>query len=195
VRYEVYKRFHQMAGFDIRATDVIPPPKEADLDRKMLTSIFCFCPSGTGWGMRAFHSAALGCIPVIIQDDGLYAPGDYSTGSRHPAVLQAFEGLLLDWRDFAVRVRAKDVPRLDTILHAIAGDPVRLRAKREALVRTFTRLLWRVSLPPAEAHAFGDAPDAFDSVIQTLAMRLQYGVRGDGDGVSGPLTNASRRVR
>ena len=51
-----------------------------------------------------------------------------------------------------MRVRAKDVPRLDAILRAIADDPVQLRAKREALVRTYTRLLWRVSLPPAEVR-------------------------------------------
>ena len=159
---------------------MIPKPRGADLDQKMLTSIFCFCPSGTGWGMRAFHSAVLGCIPLIIQDDGLYAPGDYSTGSRHPSVLQAFEGLLLDWRDFAVRIPAKDIPRLDKILRAIADDPVMLQAKREALVRVYTRLLWRVSLPPQEARALGDAPDAFDSVMQALTLRLKYGARGDG---------------
>ena len=117
---------------------------------------------------------------MIVQDDGLYAPGDFSTGSRHPSVLQAFEGLLLDWRDFAVRVHAKDVPRLDAILRAIAGDAATLRAKREALARVYTRLLWRVSLPPHEAHALGDAPDAFDSVMETLAIRLNYGVWGDG---------------
>ena len=47
--------------------------------------------TGTGWGMRAFHAIALGCIPVIIQDDG---------SGRYPSVLQAMEGLLLDWRAF-----------------------------------------------------------------------------------------------
>jgi hypothetical protein len=44
--------------------------------------------------MRAFHAVALGCIPVLIQDDG--------TG-KYPTVLQAFEGPILDWAELAVR--------------------------------------------------------------------------------------------
>ena len=89
VRWEVYRRFHAEPGFQLRATDLLPPPPHVSLDTEMLRSIFCLCPSGTGWGMRAFHAAVLGCIPVIIQDDGLYAPGEFSTGSKHPSVLQA----------------------------------------------------------------------------------------------------------
>ena len=65
------------------------------MDEETRHSTFCLCPSGTGWGMRAFHAIALGCIPVIIQDDG---------SGRFPSVLQAFEGLLLDWAAFSVRL-------------------------------------------------------------------------------------------
>ena len=76
VRWEIYRRFHQEPSFHLRATDLLPPPPRLSLDDQMLRTIFCLCPSGTGWGMRVFHSAALGCIPVIIQRDekSLYPP-------------------------------------------------------------------------------------------------------------------------
>ena len=64
VRYEVYRRFKDEPGVKLRATDLLPPPRGADLDEETLKSTFCFCPSGTGWGMRAFHAIALGCIPA-----------------------------------------------------------------------------------------------------------------------------------
>ena len=69
VRYEVFRRFHKEPGFVLRATDLLPNPPLVDLSSEMLKSTFCFCPSGTGWGMRVFHAAALGCIPVIMQQD------------------------------------------------------------------------------------------------------------------------------
>ena len=62
--------------------------------------------------MRAFHAVALGCIPVIIQDDG---------SGKYPSVLQAFEGLLLDWSHFGVRLRYSDLPQLPSILRADAS--------------------------------------------------------------------------
>ena len=87
VRWEVYRRFHAEPGFHLRATDLLPGPPHADLDTLTLRSIFCLCPSGTGWGMRVFHSVALGCIPVIIQrdDKNAYPPGisPYLAISRH----------------------------------------------------------------------------------------------------------------
>ena len=65
--------------------------------------------------MRAFHAIALGCIPVIIQDDG---------SARYPSVLQAFEGLLLDWRAFSVRLTYADLPQLPAILRKLQADPL-----------------------------------------------------------------------
>ena len=32
----------------------------------MLRTIFCLCPSGTGWGMRVYHVLVLGCVPVLF---------------------------------------------------------------------------------------------------------------------------------
>lgn len=43
--------------------------------------------------MRVFHVILLGCVPVIVQDDG-----------KHPPVRQAFEPQLLNWGRFAVVV-------------------------------------------------------------------------------------------
>ena len=139
----------------------------------MLRSIFCLCPSGTGWGMRVFHSVALGCIPVIIQRDA---------AATYPHVLQAYEGLLLDWSELSVRLEPRDVPQLPTILRALAANASALQAKRHALAREWTRLLWREALPPAIGHILRGAPDAFDSLMQSLYLRQRFGLRGDGTG-------------
>ena len=65
----MYRRHHAEPGFKLRATDVRPGPPRANLDDEVLGATFCLCPSGTGWGMRAYHAAALGCLPVLIQQD------------------------------------------------------------------------------------------------------------------------------
>mmetsp|Transcript_13903 Transcript_13903/g.42397 ORF Transcript_13903/g.42397 Transcript_13903/m.42397 type:complete len:751 (-) Transcript_13903:639-2891(-) len=162
VRHEVYKRHHKEPGFNLRATDLLPPPPRADLDELTLRSIFCLCPSGTGWGMRAFHAVALGCIPVIIQDDG---------SSHYPSVLQAFEGPILDWEQLAVRLTFNDIPQLPAILRALAGNSTNLARKRTSLVRAWSRLLWREAMSPEDRLAIDGAPDAFDSIMQSLKMR------------------------
>ena len=41
-----------------------------DTSAEMLRARFCLAPSGTGFGMRAYHALILGCVPVVIQDDG-----------------------------------------------------------------------------------------------------------------------------
>ena len=150
----------------LRATDMLPPPRPVDLDDQMLHSVFCLCPSGTGWGMRVFHSAALGCVPVIIQQDAAKA---------FPPVLQAFEGLLLDWDSIAVRLEPADVPRLPQLLSELARDLPRLQAKRRALAEMWTRLLWREALPEHIARVLEQQPDAFDSLMESLWMRLAFG--------------------
>ncbi|KAL1520780.1 hypothetical protein AB1Y20_022344 [Prymnesium parvum] len=165
-RHQLYVRFRNEPGFLLRATDVLPAPPPADLSELMLRSTFCFCPSGTGWGMRVYHAAALGCIPVILQRDA---------AKRYPPVLQAFEGELLDWSSFAVRLEPDELPRLPAILRAIASNGSALAAKRRALGEVWTRLLWRVALPPDVAHALRRAPDAFDSLMQIFGLRLQAG--------------------
>ena len=173
IRWEVYRRFHAEPGFHLRATDLIPPPPHVSLDTEMLRSIFCLCPSGTGWGMRVFHSVALGCVPVIIQRDEKNA---------YPPVLQAFEGLLLDWSTFTVRLEAADVPNLPSILRKIAANETALQEKRRALATEWTRLLWREALPDDIAKYLRGTPDAFDSLMQSLWLRTKHGLRGDGAG-------------
>ena len=169
----MYRRFHAEPGFHLRATDLIPGPPHASLDTLTLRSIFCLCPSGTGWGMRVFHSIALGCIPVIIQRD---------EHSSYPHVLQAFEGLLLDWSALSVRLEPRDVPQLPSILRRLAANSSALREKREALAKEWTRLLWREALPHDIAQYLRDSPDAFDSLMQSLWLRQRFGLHGDGVG-------------
>ena len=129
--------------------------------------------SGTGWGMRVFHSVALGCIPVIIQRDAANA---------FPPVLQAFEGLLLDWSALSVRLEAADVPQLPAILRKLAANASALQEKRHALAREWTRLLWREALPADVGQYLRAAPDAFDSLMQSIWLRQRFGLRGDGAG-------------
>ena len=169
VRYEAYRRFKDEPRVVLRATDLLPAPKHADLDDLTLSSVFCLCPSGTGWGMRAFHAVALGCIPVIIQDDG---------SGKYPSVLQAFEGMLLDWSHFSVRLRYSDLPQLPSILRKLEASPAKLATKRAGLAAVLPRLLWRVALPSAVRAKLRGAPDAFDSVMHTLMLRKKYGLRG-----------------
>jgi hypothetical protein len=169
VRYEVYRRHREAEGFWLRATDVTPKPPHANLEKAMLGSTFCLCPSGTGWGMRAFHAASLGCIPLIIQEDG---------SGAYPPVLQAFEGLLLDWDDFALRLPFREIANLPALLRAAAANKTLLARKRSALAAAWPRLLWRTALPPRAAKALELAPDAHDSVMQALALRMRHGVHG-----------------
>ncbi|KAL3903772.1 MAG: hypothetical protein SGPRY_011540 [Prymnesium sp.] len=166
VRHKVYSLFRQHPSFVLRATDVLPPPPPAHLSSEMLRSVFCLCPSGTGWGMRVFHAAALGCIPVIVQRDEERA---------YPPVLQAFEGLLLDWSLFSLQLEQSDLPNLPSILSALANNASAIYAKRQALAATWTRLVWRESLAADAARALRGSPDAFDSLMQTFWLRLQAG--------------------
>ena len=79
-----------------------------------------------------------------------------------------------------VRLEFSDLPRLASILRALAADAPALAAKRAALARTWTRLLWRESLPPDLAAPLRAAPDAFDSLMESLWLRSRYGLRGTG---------------
>lgn len=195
VRWAVYSQHHKAPGFTLRATDLLPPPPHADLDDEMLHSTFCLCPSGTGWGMRVFHSIALGCLPVLIQRDAKrkYRSGGRSfwpRGSarwphdggrfcrRYPPVLQSFEGLLLDWSEFGVVLEQESIPRLPSLLRELADDAAALARKRAALARVWTRLLWRAALPTDAAAALRSSPDAFDSLLQSLWLRMKHGLRG-----------------
>eukprot|EP00966_Prymnesium_polylepis_P320416 7376797-Prymnesium_polylepis.1 len=140
----------------------------------MLHSVFCFCPSGTGWGMRVFHAAALGCVPVIMQQD---------EDKRYPPVLQAFEGLLLDWDQFSVLLDQSALPRLPDILRGLAANATAITAKRQALAAMWTRLLWRQSLTADVALTLRNVPDAFDSG-QTRRTASRGPIAGESRAVS-----------
>lgn len=99
-----------------------------------------------------------------------------------PPVLQAFEGLLLDWSTLSVRLEAADIPNLPSILRRLAANATALREKRYAIAREWTRLLWRESLPEDVAKYLRAAPDAFDSLMQSLWLRQRFGLLGDGTG-------------
>ena len=161
VRYEVYRRFKDEPRFVLRATDLIPAPRAADLDELTLSSVFCLCPSGTGWGMRAFHAVALGCIPVIIQDDG---------SGKYPSVLQAFEGLLLDWSHFGVAALFRPAAAAE---HTAPARGVARRARREARWPRRRADRCRGASRCSAVRACARRPDAFDSVMQTLLLRQE----------------------
>ena len=99
--------------------------------------------------------------------------------AKFPPVLQAFEGLLLDWSRPSVRIEYRDVPHLPAILRSLAANSTALGEKRQALASMWTRLLWREALPRDIARALHKAPDAFDSLMQSLWLRLNFGLRGD----------------
>ena len=63
----------------------------------ILSCSACFWQAG--WGPRAVHAILMGCVPVVVQHDGVHDP-----------VAQPFQGDLLNWDNFAVIVRRSEVP-------------------------------------------------------------------------------------
>ena len=108
--------------------------------------------------MRVYHVLALGCIPVITQHDG-----------DHPPVAQAFEPEALLWEDFAVVVRRDQIDSLPAVLAAVD-----VHAKRAALRRVWTRMVWRNTLPRRQSRSLLPGPDAFETLIGALGQRA-YG--------------------
>jgi len=160
LRYEIFRRHRDAAGFRMIATDYSPSLAGGrhDIDAEILGAKFCLAPAGTGWGMRVFHVMALGCVPVLVQDDGVHQP-----------VAQAFEPELLDWSEFSVPVRHDQVAELPALLRAVD-----LPAKQAALRRVWSRMVWRHTLSsPLREQLPG--PDAFDS---TIAMLLAHAMPG-----------------
>ena len=158
--FEIFRRHRDAAGFRLIATDYSPSVAGGshDIDAQILGAKFCLAPAGTGWGMRVFHVMALGCVPVLVQDDGI-----------HPPVAQAFEPQLLDWSEFSVLVRRDQVAELPALLRAVD-----LPAKQAALRRVWSRMVWRSTLSsPLREELPG--PDAFDS---TIAMLLAHATPG-----------------
>ena len=67
-------------------------------------------------------------------------------------MLQAFEGLLLDWDAFDVRLPFSSIKDLPSILRALAANATALKAKRRALAAVIPRLLWRVATSRSRAR-------------------------------------------
>ena len=164
LRYEIFRRHRHAPGFKIYASDYPPslPPRSQrrDLDDEILTSRYCLCPSGTGWGMRVYHVLVLGCVPVLTQHDG-----------EHPPVAQAFDPELLDWESFAVVVRRSQIASLPALLESVDH-----RAKLAGLRRVWSRMIWRSALQEPLASRL-PGPDAFESTMAALNTRVMQAAR------------------
>lgn len=162
LRYEIFRRHRDAPGFRLIATDYTPSISAAgarhEIDSEILSSKFCLAPAGTGWGMRVFHVMVLGCVPVLVQDDGVHQP-----------VAQAFEPELLEWSEFSVPVRRDQVAELPALLRAVD-----LPAKQAALRRVWTRMVWRHTLSSPLREAL-PGPDAFESTIAVLLAHAKPG--------------------
>ena len=92
--------------------------KVTSYEENLRNSTFCICPSGFApWSPRIYEAIFAGCIPVIVSDH----------------VRLPFDGVFLDWRDFSVKIREENVPRLGEILRSISNEQI--RRKQRALVR------------------------------------------------------------
>lgn len=160
-RLGIFLQHRAVLGFRLLASDLSStlPPGGVDTEAEMLRARFCLAPSGTGWGTRTTVAAVLGCIPVIVQHDGVNEP-----------VVQPFEAAqLLPWRDFSVVVRAEEVARLPEVLARVD-----VRAKQAALQRAWGRFVWSEALPPADDARLVRAaagPHAFETAMAALQLR------------------------
>jgi len=75
LRFTIWKLHRHEVGFRLLATDFPPslpkPARSIDVNAEIRNAKYCLCPSGTGWGMRAVHAILLGCVPVVVQHDGI----------------------------------------------------------------------------------------------------------------------------
>ncbi|EOD25588.1 hypothetical protein EMIHUDRAFT_457504 [Emiliania huxleyi CCMP1516] len=151
------KTFAGAEGFRLYATDYPPsmPRRRVNVNEEILASQYCLCPSGTGWGMRVYHAAVLGCVPVLVQDDG-----------AHPRVAQAFEPELR-WDSFSVIVPRAAVANLSAVLAATD-----LQAKQRALATTWHRMIWRNALQSPQREKL-PSPDAFEATVASLGRLVE----------------------
>jgi len=154
------------------------PRRRVNVNEEILASQYCLCPSGTGWGMctrlpapggrrstppggtpprrrRVYHAAVLGCVPVLVQDDG-----------AHPRVAQAFEPELR-WDSFSVIVPRAAVANLSAVLAATD-----LQAKQRALATTWHRMIWRNALQSPQREKL-PSPDAFEATVASLGRLVE----------------------
>ncbi|KAG2488189.1 hypothetical protein HYH03_013183 [Edaphochlamys debaryana] len=76
-----------------------------NMPQTMAESVFCFVPTGAGYGKRNTIAATLGCIPVVIDDH----------------VAQPWEPFL-DWNSFGVWIPEADINATEAILRAFTPE-------------------------------------------------------------------------
>ena len=130
----------------------------------MRASKFCLAPSGMGFSTRVHEAIAMGCVPLIIQDEP----------QTNSDVEQAFESVL-PYANFSLRLRQSDIARLPEILNALSDE--HWHALRRGIACVWPRVLWLQD----EQHAYGGATsplstlrsvDAFETLIEVLKKRL-----------------------
>ncbi|KAG5552416.1 hypothetical protein RHGRI_010480 [Rhododendron griersonianum] len=155
------------------AEDVIVTPLRSDNYHKALAnSVFCGVMPGDGWSGRMEDSMLQGCIPVVIQVDGIYLP---------------YENVL-NYESFAVRIGEDEIPELIKILRGFNETEIEFRLAN--VQKIWQRFLYRDSfLLEAERQkaAFGQVDDwaveflqlGEDDVIATVIQVLHYKLHND----------------
>ena len=173
IRQRLYKAFKGVPGWHLE--NKVGSRYSNDLS----TSYFCIVPpGGDGWSSRVDDAVRHGCIPVIIMDN----------------VHMPFE-TVLNYSAFAIRIAEKDVEQLDGLLRSVL--PSTRRSMGEAMEQLWTRFVYAKSFLEADrflpshptrtlptdflkdnpalvklqAVVDGGAPDAFDTIMLTLATR------------------------
>ena len=87
--------------------------------------------------------------------------------SFQPDVVLAFDGDVVDWREFSVVLEKKDIPQLPATLKAMSEDKAFLRRKREAMEKVWMHFVW--ATPHLNPMAGLDLPQ---NISDALARKL-----------------------
>uniref|UniRef100_A0A2N9FH50 Exostosin GT47 domain-containing protein n=1 Tax=Fagus sylvatica TaxID=28930 RepID=A0A2N9FH50_FAGSY len=110
------------------AEDVIVTPlRSKNYHEDLASSVFCGVLPGDGWSGHMEDSILQGCIPVIIQD-GIFLP---------------YENVL-DYENFAVRIREDEIPNLIKILRGF--NETEIEYKPANVRKIWQRFLYRDSV-------------------------------------------------
>lgn len=151
---------------------------------ELARSKFCGVLPGDGWSGRMEDSVLHGCIPVIIQD-GIHL---------------IYENVL-EYQDFAVRIREDEIPQLVNILRAV--NETEIDSKLDAVQKLWPRFIYRDSiLLEAErqqkefnktsewGRAFSTIVD--DDAVSTFLQVLHYKLYNDAWRLEGPNLRGKR---
>lgn len=106
---------------------IVTSARSDSYSHELASSKFCGVLPGDGWSGRMEDSILHGCIPVIIQD-GIYL---------------IYENVL-EYEDFAVRIREDEIPQLVKILRAV--NETEIDAKLNAIQKLWQRFIYRDSV-------------------------------------------------